>query len=437
MAVESKAANPESDEDGSKRRARLLKLINISVLQSVAQHVITLQSEPMLMDQICKGDQVRSALLLSNTSSFVGVLSIIVNQVGGKLSDALGRKPCLLLGPLGNMILGALAYANHSSKSMILWCRILRMTITTFSNTVIVGAMMGDSLSGKEQAIAGSTIAATVGFAVSAVPFVEGSILARTKNPRLTFLLLSLLGAVQLAFNSLSMPETLEHSKRVAIDSALTLSTFNPLGFLNLYRKGSVSLQKGVTITTLQGFIEGKNLSDFALAFMKVNMNWGIAGIRNWLSLYGLTNFVSGMLLTPYLLKNLTVRSYTSLTNLTNTIAYAVRAFVGGRTWLYISTVPIMLPGVNGVSANALKAVASDLAKAEGFGMGEFSAYGNNLRAIISALAPVILGNFYSWSQKKGFGGSTYWLVGVIAGVIPQILFQNMTDDELEVSSKT
>merc|ERR1712232_697733 len=213
-------------------------------------------------------------------------------------------------------------------------------------------------------------------------------------------------------------------------------STFNPLGFLNLYRKGSVALQKNVTITSLQGFIEGKNLSDFAMAFMKVNMNWGVAEIRNWVSIYGLTNFMSGMLLTPYLLKNLTVRSYTSLTNLTNTIAYAIRAFVGGRTWLYVGTVPIMLPGVNGVSSNALKAVANDRAKAEGFGMGEFSAYCNNLRAIISALAPVILGNFYAWSQRKGFGGSTYWLVGLIAGVIPQILFQNMTEDELETSSK-
>merc|ERR1712232_1531092 len=135
------------------------------------------------------------------------------------------------------------------------------------------------------------------------------------------------------------------------------------------------------------------------------------------------------------MLKNMSIRAYTSTTNMTNIIAYIMRAFVEKRAWLFVGTVPIMLPGVNGVSANALKGLATAIATAEGFGKGEFSAYCNNIRAIVSAVAPIILAKFYVWSNKKGFGASTYWLVGLIAGVLPELLFRNMTDNELKLSS--
>lgn len=45
------------------------------------------------------------------------------------------------------------------------------------------------------------------------------------------------------------------------------------------------------------------------------------------------------------------------------------------------------LPGVNGASATALKSISTDLATAEGFGKGEFSAWSNNLRALAGAAA--------------------------------------------------
>merc|ERR1719245_1249555 len=109
-----------------------------------------------MMDEICKGDRILSSRLLSGSSGLVGILSIFLNQIGGKFSDSVGRKPGLLLGPIGNMILGALVYKNSGSKHLILASRILRMSITTFSNTVIINALLADSLSGKHLAIAGS-----------------------------------------------------------------------------------------------------------------------------------------------------------------------------------------------------------------------------------------------------------------------------------------
>ena len=43
---------------------------------------------------------------LANSQGLVGVLSLLFNQVGGRLTDATGRKAGLLVGPLLNVVLG-------------------------------------------------------------------------------------------------------------------------------------------------------------------------------------------------------------------------------------------------------------------------------------------------------------------------------------------
>ena len=66
--------------------------------QGVVQHLITLQTEPMLMREVCNGNVAEASRLLGTSSGLVGVLGLLVNQVGGKLSDSFGRKRFFLLG---------------------------------------------------------------------------------------------------------------------------------------------------------------------------------------------------------------------------------------------------------------------------------------------------------------------------------------------------
>lgn len=433
MAVVSKVEL--TDEEQRQRKEQAVRSVKLASFLAVCQHVVTLQSEPQLVDAMCGGDVARSAQLLASTSGLVGILSIICNQIGGKLSDSVGRKPALLLGPLCNIALGSLVYLKHKSLFTVLACRTLRMVFTTFSNTVINQAVLSDVLSGQELSVVGSQILAIVGLAVSVTPFVEGTVLARTRNPRLTFLLLSALASVQLLFTSGTV-ETLDPEKRAPLSNAMNLASLNPFGFTKIFTHGTPALQKNVVITTLQGFIEGKNLSDFGLAFMKENMGWSVTDIRNWVSVYGATNVLSGITVTPYLLKQYSVRAYTSITNWTNILAYILRAFVERRNWLYIGTVPLMLPGVNGVSSTALKSVAAAQADLAGFGKAEFAAYSNNLRAIISAVAPILMTNAYVVCHRKGFAGATYWIIGIVAAVVPELLLQRLSDEELAKTSK-
>ena len=98
--------------------------------------------------------------------------------------------------------------------------------------------------------------------------------------------------------------------------------------------------------------------------------------------------------------------------------------------WL-LSVVPL-LPGVNGASALALKALAARRAATEGFGAGEFSAYANNLRALAGALAPLLYGHAYAALRRRGRNpGLAFWLAGLLGAVLPQALLHATSDAEL------
>jgi len=422
---------PNEVEDPADRRKRIIRAINISIFQSVCQHVITLQSEPLLIREICQGDIAQSARMLANTQGLVGLLGLFLNQAGGKLSDAIGRKPGLLLGPLGNVLIGQLIFNNPSNKLVVLVCRVLRMTLTTFSNTVICTAALADTCAGMDLALAMSTVGATTGLAVILTPIAESFILQRTKNPRYSYLALSLLGLVQLVHNLVVTPETLDAAKRVAVSTALSLQNLNPFRFLKLYTRGSKALQKMVTITTLQMFLEGKNLSDIVEIWKREHLGWSISGSRNFVVIYGTLCVLSGISLTPKLLRQLSPRGFTVLTDWMNLAGFLLR----GATSLpsvFLFSVVFMLPGVNGASASALKALSSDLAAAEGFGKGEFSAWVNNLRALAGSAAPVLYGNYYAWARRRGvWPGSVFWLAGLVGSALPELLLWHTGNDEL------
>merc|ERR1712178_240306 len=98
---------------------------------------------------------------------------------------------------------------------------------------------------------------------------------------------------------------------------------------------------------------------------------------------------------TPWMLRNLSARGFTTTTNLLNAFAFLTRGLKASSALFLVMMLP-MLPGVNGASATSLKAVAQDLATSQGFGKGEFSAWVNNLRALAGSVAPVLYGQYYA-----------------------------------------
>ena len=80
-------------------------------------------------------------------------------------------------------------------------------------------------------------------------------------------------------------------------------------------------------------------------------------------------------------------------------------------------------------SKSALQGAATDHAVAAGFGRGEFSGYFNNLRATSVFLCPLIYGRLYAWLMERGvMPGRTWWLLMVVASLVPELLHRSIRD---------
>ncbi|CAE7623517.1 TIC32, partial [Symbiodinium pilosum] len=342
----------------------------------VSQHFIFAQSEPRLFLSLCNQDAAAATRILGNTSGIVGLLSLVVNQAGGKLSDRIGRKPGFLVGPLSNILLGWCVFKNANSRWVVAVCRILRLILTTFSNTVMCNAALADVCSSNELALAMSRIQTATGLAMLLTPFIEGRILLLSPSSpagiRYVYAAMAAIAAVHTGFVASQLEETLDSTKRTT--TQLTLSVINPFGFLRLFAEGSKVLQKLVVITTLQMFLEGKNLSDVIQTWIRDHLKWSVTQVRNFIVGYGLLCTATGASATPWMLRNLSARGFTTATNLLNAAAFGLRG-LAPSSLLFLTMMVPMLPGVNGASATALKAVAQDIATSQGFGKGEFSAW--------------------------------------------------------------
>jgi len=395
------------------------------------------QSETILFRNACNGDLGRAARLLSVCNALTGVLGLTVNQIGGKLSDALGRKPFYAAGPIAQFIAGLICFLQPGNLTALSCAKVLRGIFTTFSGTVMGTAGMRDTFSGPEMSIKAAKAGSVIGLAVMIGPFLEGAILSRMKSggERLSFLLLSALGLVSLGLGRAILPETLPEEKRTKFTIGTTLAACNPFGFLRIYTEGSPALMKLATITTMQSMTDGKSMSDLGQMWMREHLKLSIEGIRNFIMGFGFLVMVAGAKLTPSLLKNLSTVQYTNLTNATTLIAFFLR---GAREnyYLYFSAMPFMLPGVNGSSGAALVPVMNDHMTACGFSIGESSAWTNNLRVLTGAFATLLYGYTYSALRKNGINpGYTYLVAGCSGALLPQLIF-SLTVKKAELETK-
>lgn len=425
----------EEDEELKLRLAkRRVNLICMSSFLSLCQHIMPVQTEPRLVLELCKGNQAAAARLLGNTSGLVGLLSLFINQAGGRISDIIGRKPGFLLGPVSNILLGTLVYKNSSNAAFVVVCRMLRLILTTFSNTVMVDAALADvcSQGGVSLEQAKSQVMFATGAAMLVIPFLEARLLQ--KGLKHVYLALSGVAVAHAAFGLLALPETLPPALRSK--GKLDLAMFNPLGFIRVFTEGTRALWQLTALTTLQMFLEGKNISDIAQTWVREELKWSVTGIRNFVIIYGTLCTASAAYLAPWLRTQLNAKDFTTLTNLLNAFGFCIRG-VKASTLLWLVAMVPMLPGVNGTCAIPLKARATELATAQGFGKGEYSAWANNLRALIGSIAPLLYGQIWAAMQKRGKNpGWTFAFAGVVGALVPQFMLWAMKDSDLGVEKK-
>merc|ERR1712032_586541 len=131
-------------------------------------------------------------------------------------------------------------------------------------------------------------------------------------------------------------------------------------------------------------------------------------GIRNFVMSYGLASTISGAKLVPYLVKNLSVSNFTCLTNMFNLAGFLLRG-AAENVYVWWGALPLMLPGVNAASTLAITPVLNEHMVACGFGVGESTAWVNNLRVLVGACATMLYGYFYAFCVKNNISpGRTF-----------------------------
>mmetsp|Transcript_2072 Transcript_2072/g.6501 ORF Transcript_2072/g.6501 Transcript_2072/m.6501 type:complete len:457 (-) Transcript_2072:35-1405(-) len=431
-ASAAEAALPEK----AKRRA--VNTLIFGIFQAVLQHVLALQSDVTLFTRASAGDQTATARCLALSTGITGVAGLFLNQIGGKLSDALGRKAFFLAGPLVN-ILGAAALMRGSQSLFVLMvCRVLRSITITFSGTVMSQAALADICSGQEAALVNTRIQAVVGVAVVAGPYIESLILKLSRgNPLSPFKVMAAAAVLQMVTSSLFLPETLARRKRASVgDFFNSLAALNPCGFVKAYMGKNATLKKLLTIQTFQFCMDGKVTSDLFQMWSRNNLGWAANTARDFVAFWGAAVMAGGSVIHPYLLKRLSAFAYTSLANISAGFGLAMHGFMENGFCMF-GGVAFLVPGVNGGSTHAIKALSLDLARAEGYGNGEFSAWANNMRALAQSLDTVFLGMWYARCKERGIYQGTAWFIASFIGAgLPQLMMLTMPRSDFEAPEK-
>lgn len=417
-------------------KEKFSKAANIQVFLMVVAHTINLQAEAILTRNACKGNLGKAARVSAIANALAGVLGLLLNQFGGKLSDSIGRQFAYKIGPLSQLLAGLACYTASDSVPVLLGAKAFKIMSTTFSGTIAVGAGVRDMFQGPEQALIGAKINTVVGLGIMAGPFMEGLLLkyAGAGNERFGCLGLAALGAVGL-FNP--NPETLSIEKAVPFDVGAALKAANPFAFIQLFTNGSAALKKVLTIACLQTLIDGKNISDVVQIWTREHLKMQMESIRNFIMGYGFASTLAMGKLVPYLLKSLSIRGFTTFTNTTNFLGFLMRGSAE-NILVFVGALPLMLPGVNGASATALGPVLNDHMDACGFKIGESTAWVNNLRVLAGAGVTLLYGYFYSWCRKTGVNpGLTFAFAGCLGAALPQLILSLLVKDvELEKQKK-
>ena len=302
------------------------------------------------------------------------------------------------------------------------------VAVTMCGGTGLVSVALSDLVSGSELAQANATFFAVIGMGVMAGQLIGDNILIFLGQPRYVFAARAVSAAIHLVFNYFYFPETLAVENRKPFNGPV-----NPLKCFSVLNMGT-PMRKIVGMAMGQYCTEGKHIMGFRNLWLTSAVGMSMRSWSNFAMAYSCCMIAGGQV-AALLIKWIGRRGYTTLSNLTNLLGYAC--------WSQPKLLPmwlglaILLPGINAVGTSASKAMAVDLASAQGIGKGEFMSYFGNMRAITVIVAPLAYNALYDFSRRASNSapiGTTWYLVALVGGLIPELLHRSMSTGEMIVA---
>ena len=136
--------------------------------------------------QLLNGDSALANQYLAQWAGAIGLAEFAVNPALGRLSDLIGRKPFLLVGPVANFFL-KLMVATYPNVPTMMLERSICGALTAVSGSTTCSAVLSDLRSGECLAVSDAGLGAYAGIGCVLGPFIGGQLLARTGSDRLPF----------------------------------------------------------------------------------------------------------------------------------------------------------------------------------------------------------------------------------------------------------
>ena len=364
-----------------------------------------------LMDATSK---VRAVTILGQLGSASALCEVFLSNSFGKLVDAIGRKPVLIVAPAAAVAARALVVARPALPVLVAarFCTSLLVPLFWLAFQSSMADCFGDDPT--RLAVLGSRVAACMGLGYSIATLLGGKLAAH--SVRLAYLASCLYGVAVCLLLLFGMRETLPASRR----EPFSFSGANPLLFMRLFQRGRVfGTLNGVVL--LQAMSNG--MGDLWQVLARELRGWGPSQCGSFASISGLS-FMAGTLLTAPALRLLGPRRYTLASTAASVSANVVLAHGTSDAIAYAGVAPAALGAGKGqpVSARII-----NLGEQQGLMQGALAAERSTLNAIVKVVAPSTFAFAFARGSAIGVPVLPFYLAaflltlsGLLAATVPE-----------------
>lgn len=348
-------------------------------------------------------------ILMASALTYSAVGELLLNPLGGALSDFWGRKIFLnslcAYSVLGNMIMAANPFAKVGHVPFVVIHRAVTGLLSAQSGSANGTNSLADISSGTQLGSNVAKMSGAFGVGMLLGP-VLGNMAFKAGGLKGMYRARAAIALSHLVHNLATCSETLK------VTRPLTLTAVNPFGFLKLVWNPDFTLLSRLLRALLVCSSEQKNQINMKMLWLKDDIGLSFNQVQNAVSIYSATIVLSGQLLAKQIIERLGATCFSDLTAACNVASYTMWATTSSALAFWLGLI-IHIPGVNGTGASMVKADMMSRAGELGIGKGEMNGYYATLRSFLVMFVPPALARLYVAGLPSGKGGNAWLLMSL------------------------
>jgi len=336
---------------------------------------------PDLMMQVTHGSLSQAAVWGGVIVTSFAVMQFLFGPIIGNLSDHYGRRPVLLTS-LAVMAVDYVVMGLAQSVWLLLIARMVNGIASATQSTTM--AYIADISAPDDRARRFALIGAGFGVGFIAGPVIGG--LVAGIDPRAPFWVAACLGAANLAFGLLVVPESLPADRR----RPFTLTRANPLASFEAIRK-----LPGLRRLLLVGFVFALTSNVWPAIWSYYGhaaFGWNARWVGLSLAVFGLGSVIVQALLVGPVIRRLGERRTAILGLSVEVVTYAFYGIISSGTWALLALPVAALAGLGGPALQGMMSRATPEDQ-----QGELAGINTSLSALSMILAPLVMTALFAY----------------------------------------